>query len=248
MNSYQPLPVGARTGALSTVQGHRVLRNTYLLLSMTLLFSAATAGFAVVTQAPPMHWLLMLVGMFGLLFLTMKLRNSAWGLASVFAFTGFMGYTLGPVLSRYLAMPGGGELVMGAMGLTGLIFLSLSAYVLVSRRDFSFMGGFLFVGLQAWEYHHAYTELGLQLGTSIRVIGQDPRDARRGYGLSRPGGAIARRVAQLVSAGQLPADPRYLIPPRGPLSNWYGARTSTGVRLLFLNDLNQLGVKLDTQL
>ena len=90
--------------------------------------------------------------------------------------------------------------------------------------------------------------LGLQLGTSIRVIGQDPRDARRGYGLSRPGGAIARRVAQLVSAGQLPADPRYLIPPRGPLSNWYGARTSTGVRLLFLNDLNQLGVKLDTQL
>lgn len=147
MNSYQPLPVGARTGAPSTVQGHRVLRNTYLLLSMTLLFSATTAGFAVVTQAPPMHWLLMLVGMFGLLFLTMKLRNSAWGLASVFAFTGFMGYTLGPVLSRYLALPGGGELVMGAMGLTGLIFLSLSAYVLVSRRDFSFMGGFLFVGL-----------------------------------------------------------------------------------------------------
>lgn len=147
MNAYSPLSASARSGALSTVQGHRVLRNTYLLLSMTLLFSAGTATFAVLTQAPPMHWLLMLAGMFGLLFLTMKLRNSAWGLASVFAFTGFMGYTLGPVLSRYLALPGGGELVMGAMGLTGLIFLSLSAYVLVSRRDFSFMGGFLFVGL-----------------------------------------------------------------------------------------------------
>lgn len=138
------MPVGL---ASDQDASQRVLRNTYGLLSMTLLFSAATAGFAVVTQAPPMHWLLMLVGMFGLLFLTMKLRNSAWGLASVFAFTGFMGYTLGPVLSRYLALPGGGELVMGAMGLTGLIFLSLSAYVLVSRRDFSFMGGFLFVGL-----------------------------------------------------------------------------------------------------
>jgi hypothetical protein len=90
--------------------------------------------------------------------------------------------------------------------------------------------------------------LGLQFGTSIQVLGQDPRDARRGYKLSGPGGSIARRVAQYVAERRLPADPRYLPPPRGPLPNWYGARTSTGVRLLFLNDLNQLGVNFDAQL
>ncbi|PWV65862.1 Bax inhibitor-1/YccA family protein [Plasticicumulans acidivorans] len=135
---------GAQSSVLST---HKVLRNTYMLLSMTLLFSGATAAYAVVTNAPPMHWLVMLVGMFGLLFLTSRLRNSAWGLVSVFAFTGFMGYTLGPILSLYLKLPNGAETVMTAMAATGGIFLALSAYVLTSRKDFSFMGGFLFVGL-----------------------------------------------------------------------------------------------------
>ncbi|MFO0580543.1 MAG: hypothetical protein U1A78_41760 [Polyangia bacterium] len=90
--------------------------------------------------------------------------------------------------------------------------------------------------------------LGLQFGTSIQVLGQDPGDRRRGYRLSGAGSGIATRVAQLVAARQLPPDPRYLPPPRGPLFNWYGARTSTGVRLLFRNDLNQLGVNVDGQL
>ena len=88
-----------------------------------------------------------LLGYFGLLFLTTKLRNSAWGILSVFALTGFMGLTLGPIITRYLGMPGGGAIVMNAMALTAVIFLSLSAYVLVSKRDFSFMGKFLFIGL-----------------------------------------------------------------------------------------------------
>jgi len=75
------------------------------------------------------------------------LRNSAWGLAAVFALTGFLGYTLGPILSLYLSLPNGSQVVMTALGGTGVIFLALSAYALVSRKDFSFMAGFLMVGL-----------------------------------------------------------------------------------------------------
>lgn len=127
--------------------GHKVLRNTYMLLSMTLLFSAFTAGASVVFSLPSPGILITLVGYFGLLFLTTKLRNSAWGIASVFALTGFMGFTLGPIISRYLGMAGGSGIVMGAMALTGMIFMGLSTYVLISKRDFSFMGGFLMIGM-----------------------------------------------------------------------------------------------------
>ncbi|MBX9869750.1 MAG: Bax inhibitor-1/YccA family protein [Burkholderiaceae bacterium] len=129
------------------IASHKVLRNTYMLLAMTLLFSAFTAGLSIAFNLPSMGMIITLVGYFGLLFLTTKLRNSAWGIASVFGLTGFMGLTLGPIISHYLAIPGGGTIVMGAMGLTGLIFISLSAYVLVSKRDFSFMGGFLMAGM-----------------------------------------------------------------------------------------------------
>jgi modulator of FtsH protease len=124
-----------------------VIRNTYLLLSMTLLFSAATAAISVTMKLPHPGMIITLVGYFGLLFLTTKFRDSSLGLGLVFALTGFMGYTLGPIVSRYLAMPNGGEIVMTAMGLTGAIFLGLSAYALTSRKDFSFMGGFLTVGI-----------------------------------------------------------------------------------------------------
>ena len=115
---------------------NKVLRNTYLLLSMTLLFSAFTAGVAIVTHAPPLHWLITLGGYFGLLFVVTKLRNSVWGLAAVFALTGFLGYTLGPILSLYLSLPNGPQLVMTALAGTGAIFLALSGYALVSRKDF----------------------------------------------------------------------------------------------------------------
>lgn len=130
--------------ALST---NRVLRNTYLLLSLTLAFSAVTAGVSMALGLPHPGLIITLVGYFGLLFLTTKFRDSGLGIAFVFALTGFMGYTLGPVLSHYLALPNGGQVVMMAMGGTAAIFLALSGYVLTTRKDFSFMGGFLMVGI-----------------------------------------------------------------------------------------------------
>jgi modulator of FtsH protease len=126
---------------------NKVLRNTYVLLSMTLLFSALNAGISMALNLPHPGLILTLVGYFGLLFATTRFRNSGWGLVFVFALTGFMGYTLGPILSAYLALANGGQLVMTAMGATGAIFLGLSGYAMVSRRDFSFMGSFLTVGI-----------------------------------------------------------------------------------------------------
>jgi modulator of FtsH protease len=135
---------GAQTAVTAT---NKVIRNTYMLLSMTLLFSALTAGVAMALKLPHPGLLLTLGGYFGLLFLTTRFRDSALGLACVFALTGFMGYTLGPVLSAYLAVPNGGQVVMTAMAATGAIFLGLSGYALTTRKDFSFMGGFLMVGI-----------------------------------------------------------------------------------------------------
>ena len=136
--------INSQVGALET---NRVLRNTYSLLSMTLLFSVLTAGVSMTLNLPHPGILLTLVGYFGLLFATAKFRNSSLGLAFVFALTGFMGYTLGPVLNSYLSLANGGEIVMMAMGGTGIIFLGLSAFALTTRKDFSFMGSFLMVGI-----------------------------------------------------------------------------------------------------
>ena len=126
---------------------NKVLRNTYSLLSMTLLFSAATAGIAMVMNLPPFNPILTLVGYFGLLFATTKFSNSGLGLLFVFMLTGVMGLTLGPILNFYMATANGSQLVMTALGGTGVIFLALSGYALTSRKDFSFMGGCLMVGI-----------------------------------------------------------------------------------------------------
>ncbi len=131
----------------STFATNKVVRNTYTLLSMTLMFSALTAGSSMALNLPHPGLLLTLGGYFGLLFLTTKYRDSGLGLAFVFALTGFMGYTLGPILNTYMALPNGGQIVMTAMGGTGAIFLGLSGYALTSRKDFSFMGGFLVTGI-----------------------------------------------------------------------------------------------------
>ncbi len=132
----------------SVLATNTVLRNTYLLLAMTLLFSAGTAGLAMMTNALPLSPWLVLIGYFGLLFLTQALRNSAWGLVSVFALTGFMGYTLGPILNFYIHnFSNGSQLVMMSLGATGLIFFALSGYALTTRKDFSYMGAFLMVGM-----------------------------------------------------------------------------------------------------
>ena len=133
-----------QTSVLAT---NKVIRNTYTLLSMTLLFSAVTAGISMALNLPHPGLLLTLVGYFGLLFATAKFRNSALGLLFVFALTGFMGYTLGPILNSYLSLANGGQIVMTAMAGTGAIFLGLSGYALTTRKDFSFMGGFLIVGI-----------------------------------------------------------------------------------------------------
>lgn len=131
----------------NTLEVSRVLRNTYMLLSATLLFSALVAGFAMATNAPYPGILLTLVGVYGLMFLTYRTRNSAWGLVSTFAFTGFMGYTLGPILNMVTSSYANGtEIIMMAFGGTGIIFLGLSAFVLTTRKDFSFMTGFMVVG------------------------------------------------------------------------------------------------------
>ena len=133
----------------STLETNKVLRNTYTLLSMTLLFSALTAGASMALNLPHPGLIITLVGYFGLLFLTTKYRDSGLGIACVFALTGFMGYTLGPILNTYLALANGGQIVMTAMGGTSAIFLGLSGYALTTRKDFSFMGGFLMVGILA---------------------------------------------------------------------------------------------------
>ena len=134
--------------AESILATNKLIRNTYTLLSMTLLFSALTAGISMAMGFPYMGILITLGGYFGLLFLTTRLRNSVWGLVSVFALTGFMGLTLGPLLNAYIhAYANGGQLVMTALGGTGVIFLGLSGYALSTRKDFSFMGGFIMVGI-----------------------------------------------------------------------------------------------------
>jgi modulator of FtsH protease len=129
------------------LETNKVLKNTYALLAMTLLFSAAAAGLSMTLNLPFFNPIITLVGYFGLLFLTTKFSNSSLGLLFVFMLTGFMGLTLGPILNVYLATANGSQLVMTALGGTGVIFLGLSGYVLTSRKDFSFMGGFMMVGI-----------------------------------------------------------------------------------------------------
>ena len=150
MPAIPAIPAGAIGSAPSTPSAGataRVLRNTYGLLALTLLFSAVVAGSAVALGLPAPGIVISLVGMIGLLYLTHKLSDSGWGLLSVFAFTGFMGYTLGPTVARTLAIEGGAQVVTLALGSTAVTFLALSGWVLATRRDFSFMGGFLFAGM-----------------------------------------------------------------------------------------------------
>ncbi|MCL7751083.1 Bax inhibitor-1/YccA family protein [Guyparkeria hydrothermalis] len=133
---------------VSQLETHKVIRNTYMMLSLTLLFSALMATVSLLAGVPGWTSLLTLGGALVLVwFVLPRTAHSAAGLGVVFAITGLLGFGLGPMLSHYLALPNGGQIVMTALGGTGAIFLGLSGYALVSRRDFSFMGGFLVVGL-----------------------------------------------------------------------------------------------------
>ena len=141
------LPMVVTAPTLGPSATSRVLRNTYALLSLTLLFSAGVAAMSAAAQWPAPGVLLTLAGYFGLLFAVYRLKNSAWALLAVFGLTGFMGYTLGPLLAKVMTLPSGGQVVALALAATGAVFLALSAWVLTTRRDFSFMGGFLFAGM-----------------------------------------------------------------------------------------------------
>ncbi|MDB6049038.1 MAG: inhibitor protein [Pseudomonas sp.] len=152
----------------------RVLRNTYGLLAITLAFSGVMAFIAQQNHVPYPNVFVVLIGFYGLFFLTNKLRDSAWGLVSTFALTGFMGYLLGPILNRYLGMQGGAEVVSSAFAMTALVFGGLSAYVLITRKDMSFLGGFItagfFVLLGATLASMFFNISGLQLAISAGFV------------------------------------------------------------------------------
>ncbi len=135
------------SAAQPAVEINKVLKNTYMLLSMTLMFSAVTAGISMAAGIGQGMGLLLMLGAFVSMFVVNRTAESGKGIIWIFVFSGLMGASLGPMLNYYLAMPQGPSLVMQALGGTAIIFFALSGYALVSRKDFSFMGGFLFVGL-----------------------------------------------------------------------------------------------------
>ena len=145
MMERKPVMTSASLGA--GVEINKVLRNTYMLLGMTLLFSAFTAGVAMALQISQMTAMILSLTGFGLLFVVNKTADSGKGIVAVFAFTGVLGAALGPMLNYYLGMANGPGLIMQALGGTAVVFFALSGYVLTTRKDFSFMGGFLMVGL-----------------------------------------------------------------------------------------------------
>jgi modulator of FtsH protease len=151
-----------------------VLRNTYGLLALTLAFSGIVAYVSQQMNVAYPNIFVVLIGFYGLFFLTVKLRNSAWGLLSTFALTGFMGYTLGPILNRYLGMANGTEVISSAFAMTALVFFGLSAYVLTTRKDMSFLSGFItagfFVLLAAVLASFFFQISGLQLAISAGFV------------------------------------------------------------------------------
>lgn len=145
MNQHQPAVARQATSVMET---NKVLRNTYMLLAVTMLFSGFTAAVSMFMQVSPMVSLLCSGGALVLLwFVLPRTANSGAGIGVVFAITGLLGFGLGPMLNYYLALSNGGQVVAMSLAGTGVIFLGLSAYVLTTKKDFSFLGGFLMVGL-----------------------------------------------------------------------------------------------------
>lgn len=161
-------------GAAYEVESSSVLRNTYGLLALTLAFSGLVAYISQQMNMPHPGIMLTLVGFYGLFFLTMKLRDSGWGLVTTFALTGFMGYTLGPILNMYLGMANGASVITSAFAMTAFVFTGLSAYVLVTRKDMSFLSGFITVGffvlIAAMIAGFIFNISGLQLAISAGFV------------------------------------------------------------------------------
>ncbi|WP_207061142.1 Bax inhibitor-1/YccA family protein [Motiliproteus sp. SC1-56] len=139
--------VAATRTSHEALNTNKLIRNTYMLLAMTLVFSAVTAGISMAINPPFIVYLGSVIASFVMIFILNRMQNSVWALPLTFLFTGLMGFGLGPLLNHYLALPNGGQIVMTAMSMTALTFLGLSAYVLTTRKDFSFMGGFLAAGM-----------------------------------------------------------------------------------------------------
>ncbi|EGC72115.1 MAG: Bax inhibitor-1/YccA family protein [Haemophilus parainfluenzae] len=127
----------------SLLSTHKVLRNTYFLLGLTMAFSAVVAYISMSLNLPYPNLIVLLVGFYGLLFVTNRLANSAWGILAAFAFTGFMGYTIGPILNIYVAR-GMEDLIMLAFAGTAIVFFACSAYVLTTKKDMSFLSTAIF--------------------------------------------------------------------------------------------------------
>ncbi len=175
----------ATTGGEASSQAvSSVLRNTYLLLGITLAWAAVVAFTSMQMGWPHPGFLGMMAGFFGLLFVIHKTANSAWGLLSVFAFTGFLGYALGPILGMYLATANGGTLVVSALATTAFAFVGLSAFALITKKDFGFLGGFLMVGffvlmgavVVSWAFNlsgmHTAISAGFVLFSSAAILWQ----------------------------------------------------------------------------
>lgn len=131
--------------APSAIEINKVLRSTYALLAMTLLWSAVTASVAVAMDAPYLGFITLIV-FFGLLYAVHKTANSGWGLVWTFALTGFMGFSMAPLLGAVLSLADGGALVAQSLGITAVAFFGLSIYVVSTKKDFSFLAGFIVVG------------------------------------------------------------------------------------------------------
>ena len=127
----------------SLLSTHKVLRNTYFLLGLTMAFSAVVAYISMSLNLPYPNLIVLLVGFYGLLFVTNRLANSAWGILAAFAFTGFMGYTIGPILNMYVSR-GMEDLIMLAFAGTAIVFFACSAYVLTTKKDMSFLSTAIF--------------------------------------------------------------------------------------------------------
>jgi len=177
-------PYVLQSSQVSEQETSKVLRNTYALLALTLGFSGLVAFAAQQAGVPHPGILITLVGFYGLFFLTTKLRDSGWGLVSTFALTGFMGYTLGPILNRYLGLANGADLIVSAFAMTAIVFGGLSAYVLTTRKNMSFLSGFITVGffvllggmLAAWLFElsglHLAISAGFVLFSSAAILWQ----------------------------------------------------------------------------
>lgn len=177
----------------SVLATNQVLRNTYWLLALTLLCTAGCAWLAAALSVPPISPWITLIGYFGLLFATSRFSESPLGLLFIFLLTGFMGFTLGPILGAVASFPGGNEMIMTAFGITGISFLGLSAYAITTRQSFDFMRGFLLVGILG-AFVLGIVAMIFNLGTLSLVVSA--------AFLLLSGGLILYQTGQIVNGGE----------------------------------------------